>query len=166
MQNATGISHPDLRPRIYNFGAPEGIRTPGLCVRSATLYPAELPEHVLYSNMKEVEHTLDYFHWRDRWDLVTFRDPVATSLKRSFKSGLPCKMPLAFLTHDIPLICREFKTHWRPCHKNSPTYTSEAIIMEGSVGLEPTTFCLRGRRSNQLSYDPVNSPNQPLFYPC
>ena len=28
------------------------------------------------------------------------RDPVATSLKHSFKSGLPCEMPLAFLTYN------------------------------------------------------------------
>ena len=29
------------------------------------------------------------------------------------------------------------------------------IYLEGQVGLEPTTFCLRGRHSNQLSYWPV-----------
>ena len=29
-----------------------------------------------------------------------------------------------------------------------------SIKLEGPVGLEPTTFCLRGRRSNQLSYGP------------
>jgi hypothetical protein len=28
-------------------------------------------------------------------------------------------------------------------------------VLEGQVGLEPTTFCLRGRRSNQLSYWPT-----------
>ena len=29
------------------FGAPEGTRTPDLLIRSQTLYPAELPAHIL-----------------------------------------------------------------------------------------------------------------------
>ena len=29
------------------------------------------------------------------------------------------------------------------------------VVLEGPVGLEPTTLCLRGRCSNQLSYGPV-----------
>ena len=29
------------------------------------------------------------------------------------------------------------------------------IILEGPVGLEPTTPCLKGRCSNQLSYGPI-----------
>ena len=32
---------------------------------------------------------------------------------------------------------------------------AEKSILEGSVGLEPTTPCLKGRCSNQLSYDPA-----------
>ena len=38
--------------------------------------------------------------------------------------------------------------------------------MEGQVGLEPTTPCLRGRCSNQLSYWPITLfilANLPLF---
>ena len=31
----------------------------------------------------------------------------------------------------------------------------EKSNLEGSVGLEPTTPCLKGRCSNQLSYDPA-----------
>ena len=30
-----------------SFGAPEGTRTPDLLIRSQTLYPAELPAHIL-----------------------------------------------------------------------------------------------------------------------
>ena len=30
-----------------DLGAPEGTRTPGLLIRSQTLYPAELPAHIL-----------------------------------------------------------------------------------------------------------------------
>lgn len=38
--------------------------------------------------------------------------------------------------------------------------TSEEVFygclgLEGQEGLEPSTFCLRGRRSNQLSYWPI-----------
>ena len=36
-------------------------------------------------------------------------------------------------------------------HKNNPTQ-GEVIFMEDQVGLEPTTPCLKGRCSNQLSY--------------
>ena len=32
--------------------------------------------------------------------------------------------------------------------------------MEGQEGLEPSTFCLRGRRSNQLSYWPSSYMRQ------
>lgn len=32
------------------FGAPEGIRTPGLLIRSQTLYPAELQAHITTPN--------------------------------------------------------------------------------------------------------------------
>ena len=31
---------------MLSFGDPEGIRTPGLLIRSQTLYPAELLSHV------------------------------------------------------------------------------------------------------------------------
>ena len=41
--------------------------------------------------------------------------------------------------------------------KKIPLSIKEAVFsLEGQVGLEPTTFCLRGRRSNQLSYWPEN----------
>ncbi len=39
-------------------------------------------------------------------------------------------------------------------HKSDPE-GSEIMSMEGPVGLEPTTPCLKGRCSNQLSYGPV-----------
>jgi hypothetical protein len=39
-------------------------------------------------------------------------------------------------------------------NEKTPTF-AEDFSLEGQVGLEPTTFCLRGRRSNQLSYWPV-----------
>ena len=32
---------------MLSFGDPEGIRTPGLLIRSQTLYPAELLSHVV-----------------------------------------------------------------------------------------------------------------------
>ena len=41
--------------------------------------------------------------------------------------------------------------------KMVPPFQVEPLLLEGQVGLEPTTFCLRGRRSNQLSYWPVLS---------
>lgn len=40
--------------------------------------------------------------------------------------------------------------HLAPMKK--PYLLDRASSLEGQVGLEPTTFCLRGRRSNQLSY--------------
>ena len=37
--------------------------------------------------------------------------------------------------------------------------------MAGVKGLEPSTFCVTGRRSNQLSYTPVNGQTPVgLFY--
>ena len=44
--------------------------------------------------------------------------------------------------------------------EGSPSWGLEPVLgeyyfLEGQVGLEPTTFCLRGRRSNQLSYWPM-----------
>jgi hypothetical protein len=39
----TGWSKPRLEfSLLFENGAPEGIRTPGLCLRRAALYPAEL----------------------------------------------------------------------------------------------------------------------------
>jgi hypothetical protein len=38
----------------------------------------------------------------------------------------------------------------------NPILADEVFILEGQEGLEPSTFCLRGRRSNQLSYWPVD----------
>ena len=35
------------------FGALEGIRTPDLLVRSQTLYPTELPAHILFHTLAE-----------------------------------------------------------------------------------------------------------------
>ena len=42
----------------------------------------------------------------------------------------------------------------------------EAFLLEGQEGLEPSTFCLRGRRSNQLSYWPSSESTcrPPYFY--
>ena len=36
---------------MLSFGDPEGIRTPGLLIRSQTLYPAELLSHVLGTHL-------------------------------------------------------------------------------------------------------------------
>ena len=40
----------------YYIGAPEGIRTPGLCLRRAALYPTELRAH---ANLKAYRITFD-----------------------------------------------------------------------------------------------------------
>lgn len=36
---------------MLSFGDPEGIRTPGLLIRSQTLYPAELLSHVIGTHL-------------------------------------------------------------------------------------------------------------------
>ena len=42
-------------------------------------------------------------------------------------------------------------------HEKSPILKDKTFSMEGQVGLEPTTPCLRGRCSNQLSYWPTRA---------
>lgn len=62
---------------------------------------------------------------------VTFRDPVATSLKHSFKSGLPCKMPQAFLT---PAFGRRFEAIHDQVKSPAQGWT---LYLVGVRGLEP-----------------------------
>ena len=42
------------------FGALEGIRTPDLLVRSQTLYPTELPAHILFHTLAECLIIISY----------------------------------------------------------------------------------------------------------
>jgi hypothetical protein len=55
-------------------------------------------------------------------------------------------------------------------HNNKLTITRRfeiRFVVEGPVGLEPTTPCLKGRCSNRLSYGPIvnNWRNNSLHYP-
>ena len=55
-----------------------------------------------------------------------------------FATGKPVRVPLST----------------RPIKKSQ--LSAETFLLEGPVGLEPTTPCLKGRCSNQLSYGPVS----------
>ena len=52
-------------------------------------------------------------------------------------------------------LSRGLKSRLTPSTKKHPTKKVGRFFVVGQVGLEPTTFCLRGRRSNQLSYWPT-----------
>ena len=43
-----------------------------------------------------------------------------------------------------------------PIKATAPTHMKWAGAVAGWTGLEPATFCVTGRRSNQLSYHPVD----------
>ena len=73
--------------------------------------------------------------------------------------------PLASRTHDYELLlqfCRGYKATLAHAHVKTRPQGS-GFYMEGPVGLEPTTPCLKGRCSNQLSYGPLNGTNLRFF---
>ena len=89
--------------------------------------------------------------WRARWDLATFRDPEKTSLKTSFQEFISLRTA-DWQFSPTTVVSSSFNKQFQI----NMTYLQKGhTYLEGQVGLEPTTFCLRGRRSNQLSYWPI-----------
>ncbi len=73
--------------------------------------------------------------------------------KHSFQGKIALQHATGMSRRDIILICRVFEP--LAAQRKSPRLARTSSL-EGQVGLEPTTFCLRGRRSNQLSYWPID----------
>ena len=80
-----------------------------------------------------------------------WRPPNFTIESTTFVGRFVSELPLAVLTHSTPRMSMAF-SHLG-FHKK--TAQMDGLFMEGQVGLEPTTPCLRGRCSNQLSYWPI-----------
>ena len=82
----------------------------------------------------------------------TFGRPVTARLQAQLdRRRSPCDPPLAALTSTF-LKCRVPVSHLGSIQK--ALSLDRTLCLEGQEGLEPSTFCLRGRRSNQLSYWP------------
>gem|GEM_PF-1435618 len=79
-------------------------------------------------------------------DSVTFRDPVATSLKTSFQEWAPLQIATGNL-HLRPL-ASEIQVFQQP---NKKSHHGETFDLVGDEGLEPPTSSLSVTRSNQLS---------------
>ncbi len=100
------------------FGAPEGIRTPGLLIRSQTLYPAELQVHPV---------TPEFLAERERFEL-------SVPLEYAVLAGLWFK-PLTHLSRrasfdDLPYLLTYFLTltypseSWRRVRDLNPRWSS------------------------------------------
>ena len=64
----------------------------------------------------------------------------------------------------VSIVARQYDTK----KKKTPIGEDECFLLEGPVGLEPTTPCLKGRCSNRLSYGPIalsKKENNSLHYP-
>src|SRR5208282_5909359 len=59
---------------------------------------------------------------------------------------------LLAIPYTHPIFGVDPLTVYVPC----PHFMVESQELAGWTGLEPATFCVTGRRSNQLSYHPVN----------
>ena len=94
------------------------------------------------------------FYLEGQMGLGHLRRPRKFTIANTVCVGMfPCRLPLAIFTHDI-YECHGVKAYLAPTIKNNRP-KGRAFFMEGQMGLEPMTFCLRGRRSNQLSYWPI-----------
>jgi hypothetical protein len=59
------------------------------------------------------------------------------------------------MTQDKKVYTPEISIVYSYGLEDTHPFLAENTIVEGPVGLEPTTPCLKGRCSNQLSYGPV-----------
>ena len=65
----------------------------------------------------------------------------------------PCGISV---TQDKKVYTQEISLVYRYGSTKKASEDADFVVVEGPVGLEPTTPCLKGRCSNQLSYGPIN----------
>jgi hypothetical protein len=72
---------------------------------------------------------------------------------RSAEPSFAAQKIWVLVSHDAP--------------KKIPQLLLGVFSLEGQLGLEPRTLCLRGRCSNQLSYWPISGTRTIIqYYPC
>ena len=95
------------------------------------------------------DFALDYVNnWKKNWWLLD--KPIMSRCKQIlFPCGISVTQDKKVYTQEISLVYRYGST-------KKASEDADFVVVEGPVGLEPTTPCLKGRCSNQLSYGPIN----------
>ena len=95
-----------------------------------------------------VDFAIDYVNsWKKNWWLLD-KETLRQCKQILFPSGMVLTADKKVYTPEISLV------YTYEDNKKAPE-EADFSTLEGPVGLEPTTPCLKGRCSNQLSYGPV-----------